>query len=259
MGGRGNTTMAAPLRKGHAANAAAGAPADAARISSRAESGHAGKITGVTQPPGRDLQLKRGGVLEGVAVRVAVDVGAAESEGRAVADADGVEDSDGQSVRVGNVGDGSLLDVAPKDGERVGDAELEVEVEGERERRGQAEEDALRATDWEGSALRDTRKEEERQPEIEGEPLEDAVPALEAEGEPVVEGEAHTVTLAVGEAPPDAVRAGLAVPLLVGSALLVIDTEPHGELLGVGEGRIVDDKVFAGDTLRSGVRDGHAL
>jgi hypothetical protein len=134
-----------------------------------------------------------------------------------------------------------------------------VEVEGEWERRGQAEEDALRATDREGSALRDTRKEAEWQPEIEGEPLEDAVPALEAEGEPVVEGEAHTVTLAVGEASPDAVRAGLAVPQLVGSALLVIDTEPHGELLGVGEGRIVDDKVFAGDTLRSGVRDGHSL
>jgi hypothetical protein len=205
------------------------------------------------------MQERRGRVLEGVAERVAVDVGAAESEWRAVADADGVEDSDGHAVRVGTVGDGCLLDVAPKDSERVGDAEVEVVVEGGRERRGQAEEEALRAKDREGSALRETHKEAERQTEIEGEPLEDAVPALEAEGEPVVEGEAHTVTLAVGEASPDAVRAGLAVPQLVGSALLVIDTEPHGELLGVGEGRIVDDKVFAGDTLRSGVRDGHAL
>ncbi len=191
-------TTAAALKNGHAAKAAAGAPAVAASGSPRAERGHAGASAARAQPPGRDRQDRRGAVFEGVAVSVAVAVGAAEPEGLALAEGDDVGDAELAAERLA------------REALAGGDTEAHADAEagGEGERVAVMVEEPLRDGDAVAPALREAKREAEAPWEVlaaresvgEDEGVPRAVTKALPEPETVAAGEAHAVDVAHNEA-----------------------------------------------------------
>ena len=123
-GGSGSVTTAVALKKGHAAKAAAGAPASRASARPLWESGQPGASAGCAQPPGRNRQERRGSVLEGVAVSVAVAVAGALPVGREEAEGDAVEEPEGDAVRV------AAPAVGDSCGESIAESEVVTQAEG---------------------------------------------------------------------------------------------------------------------------------